>query len=427
MKKCTALITALVMLLSLGLMSVSAMADEQITLNFWHIWPTDQMAQIVADYIAIYEAEHPNIHVESSAYQEVDYQTQKLPIAASTKSQGDVFFCWGGGSAKPYVDSGAVLKLDEYLEKYNVREDLLDGTLTYGTYDGGVYGLPLKQWAGVLFCNQELFDQYNVKIPATWDEMMTAVETFRANGITPLVLGAKDAWHIGMIQNALAVRTAGPDYVNAALSGEVTMNTEEIVRSAQLLVDLNKAEAFCNGTLGISSEEAQEEFYMGMVAMYFGGSWCASGCDSADNDLVGKVTVAPLPVVEGGKGDATTYSGGVIDFMMVNAATEHPDEAFDFALGMTKYMSQECYKIGDSLPAWKLGDIDDSEVSPTLIAIKDLIQNSTGYVLAWDTFLTGAAIDAHYQALQGLIAGTMTPEEFAVAMDEAVKAMYAED
>ena len=94
-------------------------------------------------------------------------QPQKLPIAASTKSQGDVFFCWGGGSAKPYVDSGAVLKLDEYLEKYNVREDLLDGTLTYGTYDGGVYGLPLKQWAGVLFCNQELFDQYNVKIPAT--------------------------------------------------------------------------------------------------------------------------------------------------------------------------------------------------------------------------------------------------------------------
>ena len=277
----------------------------------------------------------------------------------------------------------------------------------------------------LLFCNQELFDQYQVKIPETWDDMMDAVKTFRANGVTPLVLGAKDAWHIGMIQNALAVRTAGPEYVNAALSGEATMNCEEIIRSAQLLVDLNHADAFCNGTLGISSEEAQEEFYMGMVAMYFGGSWCASGCDSEDNDLVGKVTVTTLPVVDGGKGDATTYSGGVIDFMMVNAATEHPDEAFDFAYGMTKYMSQECYKIGDSLPAWKLPDIDESEVSPTLIAIKNLIQDSTGYVLAWDTFLAGAAIDAHYQALQALIADTMTPEEFAVAMDEAVKAMYA--
>ena len=424
MKKCMALITALMMLLSLGMAAVSA--EEQITLTFWHIWPTDQMSDIVKDYIAIYEAEPPNIRIEASAYQEVDYQTTKLPIAASTKSQGDVFFCWGGGSAKTYVDAGAVLRLDEYLEKANVYDSLLDGTLTYGTYDGGIYGLPLKQWAGVLFCNQEIFDEYGVKIPETWDEMMTAVETFRANGVTPLVLGAKDAWHIGMIQNALAVRTAGPEYVNAALSGEKTMNTPEIVRSAQLLVDLNNAKAFCNGTLGVSSEEAQEEFYMGMVAMYFGGSWCASGCDSPDNDLVGQVTVTTLPVVDGGLGDSTTYSGGVIDFMMVNSATEHPDEAFDFALGMTKYMSQECYKIGDSLPAWKLPDIDESEVSPTLIAIKNLIQNSTGYVLAWDTFLAGAAIDAHYQALQGLIAGTMNPEEFAVAMDEAVIAMYAE-
>ena len=424
MKKCMALLTALVMLLALGLTAASA--EEQITLKFWHIWPTDQMSQIVADYIKIYEAEHPNIHIEDSAYQEVDYQTTKLPIAASTKSQGDVFFSWGGGYAKTYVDAGTVLQLDSYLEKAGVYDEILDGTLTYATYDGGVYGLPLKQWAGVLFCNQELFDQYGVKIPTTWDEMMTAVETFRANGVTPLVLGAKDAWHIGMIQNALAVRTAGPEYVNAALSGEKTMNTEAIVRSAQLLVDLNEAKAFCDGTLGISSEEAQEEFYMGMVAMYFGGSWCASGCDSPDNDLVGKVTVTTLPVVEGGAGDETTYSGGVIDFMLVNSATEHPDEAFDFALGMTKYMSQECYKIGDSLPAWKLPDIDESEVSPTLIAIKNLIQNSTGYVLAWDTFLTGAAIDAHYQALQALIAGTMTPEEFAAAMDEAVKAMYAQ-
>ena len=108
--------------------------------------------------------------------------------------------------------------------------------------------------------------------------------------------------------------------------------------------------------------------------------------------------------------------------MMVNAATQYPDEAFEFALGMTKYMSEECYKIGDSLPAWKLPDIDESEVSPTLINVKNLIQNSTGYVLAWDTFLSGAAIDAHYQLLQGLIAGTVTPAQFAAEMQASVEA-----
>ncbi len=424
MKKCLALVTVLALLLTTGFMAVAS-AEEQITLNFWHIWPTDQMNDIITAYIAQYESEHPNIKIVSSAYQEVDYQNTKLPIAASTGSQGDVFFSWGAGSSQPYVDAGVVMQLDEYLEKYGVYDEILDGTLTNATYNGHVYGLPLKQWAGVLYCNQELFDQYSLKIPETWDELMTAVKTFRENGVTPMVLGAKDAWHIGMIQNCLAVRTAGPDYVNAALAGKESMNTPAIAQSAQLLIDLNNAGAFATGTLGLGSEEAQEEFYMGMVGMYFGGSWVCSGVDSEDNDLVGKVTVTTMPTVPGGLGDTTTYSGGVIDMMMVNAKTAHPDEAFDFALGMTKYMSQECYKIGDSLPAWKLPGVDESDVSPTLVKVKELIQNSTGYVLAWDTFLTGAAIDAHYQALQALIAGTMTAEEFAAEMDKAVTAMYS--
>ena len=37
MKKCMALVTALVMLLSLGLASVSALAEEQITFSFRHV------------------------------------------------------------------------------------------------------------------------------------------------------------------------------------------------------------------------------------------------------------------------------------------------------------------------------------------------------------------------------------------------------
>lgn len=419
MKKFLALLTAMVMLLSVAAFT---QADEQITLHFWHIWPTEPMSEIVDEYIEIFEAEHPNIKIEATATQEVEYQNTKLRIAASNKSQGDVFFCYGGGYAKDYVDAGAVLPLDEYFEKYGIHDQILEGTLVNGTYDGKIYGLPLKQSAGVLFCNQELFDQYGVKIPETWEEMMTAVKTFRENNVTPLILGAKDAWHIGMIQNALAVRTAGPDYVNKALAGEATLDTAEIIRSAELLVELNEAGAFPKGTLGLGADESQEEFLMGLVPMYYGGSWVSAGCDSPDNSIQGKIVVAPLPTVEGGLGDATTYLGGVIDMIMVNAATQYPDEAFEFALGMTKHMSEECYKIGDSLPAWKLPDIDESEVSPTLINVKNQIQNSTGYVLAWDTALSGAAIDAHYQLLQGLIAGTVTPEQFAAEMQAAVEA-----
>lgn len=406
--------------------SVSTTSDalelttEDITLTFWHIWPEGQLlGTIIDDYIKIFEAEHPNIKIEAVATQESEYQNTKLKVATSTGAQGDIFMSWGAGYSKPFVDAGMVLPLDDYFAKTGATEDMLEGALTYSTYDGKAYGLPLKQWAGALFCNQELFDKHGVKVPTTWDELMTAVNTFRSNDVTPMVMGGKDAWHIGMIQNALAVRTAGADYMNKALSGEATFNTPEIVESARLLTELNNAKAFANGTLGLSADETQEEFYMGMVPMYYGGSWVAAGCDNPENALQGKVTVVPMPTIPNGKGDETAYSGGVIDFFMINAKTQHPNEAYAFAEGMTRYMSQECYKGGDSLPAWKLGDIDESMVSPTLIAVKNMVQNSTGYVLAWDTFLSGAAIDAHYQLLQALIAGTVTPEEFAAQMQAA--------
>ena len=404
------------------------LTEEEITLRFWDIWPEGQpMAPIVQNFISLYEEAHPNIHIEETPTQEVDYQTTKLRVAAADSSQGDVFFCWGGGYAQTYVDAGVVLPLGEYYEQYGIEDQLLQGATTYCTYGDEVYGLPLKQWAGVLYCNKDIFDEYGLELPDTFDQMMECIKVFRENGVTPMVLGAKDGWHIGMIQNMLAVRTAGADYVNQALLGEATLDTPEIVRSAQLLVEMNEAGAFPDGTLGIASDEAEELFYSGLVPMFFGGSWAAQSMNLEDNDISeATVVVKAFPEVEGGLGDATQYSGGVIDFFMINKATEHPAEAFDFAYGMTKYMSQEAYILGDSLPCWKDIDTGDAEISPTLIQVQDLIQNSTGYVLAWDTFLTGSAIDAHYNLLQGLISGTLSPEDFAAQMEEAKVTALAE-
>lgn len=401
-----------------GTEQAAAGDEENIKLKFWHIWPDSEMSVLVDNYVSQFEETHPNVTIEAVGTQEVEYQNNKLKVAAATGSQGDVFIGWGGGYGKTYVDAGIVLPLDAHMEQNKTKEKLLDGTLTYATYDEKIYGIPLKQWAGVLFCNEEIFQENNLEIPTTWEEMINVVKAFRAKDITPMVLGAKEGWHIGMIQNALAVRTAGADYMNEALSGEATLNTAEIIKSAELLTELNEAGAFPNGTMGISADEAQEEFYQGLVPMFFGGSWIALGCDSEENEIQGKVKAVVMPTVEGGKGGAKSFSGGAIDMIMINNNTKYPDMAYEFAEGFAQYMSEECYKLGDSLPAWKL-ETDSAEASPTLRQIEELIQGAEGYVLAWDTFLVGTEIEAHYELLQGLIAGTVTPEQFAEGMQKA--------
>lgn len=438
LKKITCLVMAILMILTLAACGTKqpvapdgtdtavpqVKSDEKITLTFWHVFTSEDHLRIIDEYIKDFNKEYPNVKVEQVYVNDEEYVT-KLRVAAATGSQGDVFFAYGSGQAQPYVESGVVMKLDDYYASSKLKDRLLGGTLTYCTYNDGIYGIPLKQWAGVLYCNTALFDQYNVKIPETWDEMETAIATFKANGITPLAVGGADAWHIAMYQNALAVRFAGPDYCNSMLSGEATFVTDEIVKSAQTVIDLYNEGAFTPNTLGYSAEEAEAEFFMGNVAMFYGGSWSCMDIDRDGAATKGNCTVTALPTVAGGKGDEKTFSGGVIDFLMINENTKNPDIAFAFASGVAERMSIEFYKIGDSLPAWSVDGVDVSQVSPTLRQIQALTADASGYVLAWDTFLDGSVTDVHYNLLQGLFTGEVTAEAFAQGMQDAMDAFLA--
>lgn len=407
--------------LTIGISGITTMAStsrqKPITLTLWHIWPTGTNKTIIDTFIKKYEKDN-NVIIKAEATQVDEYQQRKLKVAISGGSVADIFYTYGAGYSAPFVAAKAVLPLDSFMAKDKTNDRLIKGMANYLTYNNKVYGFPVKFWAGALFCNTKLFKDNNLQIPKTFDELMAVVKAFRAKNITPMVLGAKDAWHIGMIQNALAVRTAGADYCNKALSGKATFDTPEIVKSAKLLVDLNNAGAFVKGTLGVSSDEAQMEFFMGKVPMYFGGSWLPVNFESSENQVKGLVKAVPMPTVAGGKGGTDQFLGGCIEGYMVSSRTKYPAEAIKFAAALSEYQSVEGFKLGDGVACYK-NNVDPSKLNPVLAQVMQLTKKATGFVLAWDTFLQGAAIDAHYNLLQGLIGGTITPEQFAKQMQEA--------
>lgn len=396
---------------------------EQITLNFWHVWPTGAMADSIDQFIEQYTTDHPNIKIEQTSANPNDYKTRKLPVAVAGNEQGDIFFSYGAGYSKPFVDSGAVISLDDYMAADKTEERLLNGVTNNFIYDGKNYGLPLKNWSVVLYCNSELFEKNNIKYPETFDQLLTTIDQFNELGITPMALGAKEAVGIELIQNAIAVKTAGAEAVTAAQNGTGSFDTPEIVQSAQLLVDLMERHAFPDGVLGLEIQEAIMDFHTGHAAMFVTGSWEALQCESDNSDLNGIVKAMPFPVVEGGKGE-TQSSGGSIDCFMISKKTEHPDEAFDFSVKLAEYLSVEAYKIGDSLPAWKI-EVEPSEINPVLAQIKEFTDGYDGYALAWDTALHGEAIERHMNLLQELIGGAAAPEEFGKQMQEVNQKVLA--
>ncbi len=115
-----------------------------------------------------------------------DYQA-KLQTIIRSKQAPDVFFNWGGGSIKPFVDAGLLLPLDPFIAKDpDLKAKFLPSVFNSAVVDGKSYGIPMRGTQPVLlFNNAEVLKKTGVRPPKTWDELLEAVEALKADGVTP--------------------------------------------------------------------------------------------------------------------------------------------------------------------------------------------------------------------------------------------------
>lgn len=387
----------------------------QVTLTLWSQWSSDAdgMKKPLDTVLANYEKENPNIKIEMDVINTEAYK-QKVKVASAADELPDVFFSWGAGFAKPFVDAGKVLDLTPYVDD-GTKERMLPGTLNSFTYDGKIYGLPSYIGLTVLYCNQELFDKYKAPMPETYEDLLEDVRIFREAGITPISVGEKELWPGIMLQNALALRTAGIDACMDALEKKTTFDTPEFIESGDKLAELVKAGAFSEGCMGVEELEAEADFANEKAAMILMGDWAAATFEQEDAPVKGKVTILNFPSLENEK-DPGAFMGGAIDTFMISAGTEHPDESVALLKYLCENLGKEGYKNGASLPAWT-GEVEADQINPLTKRIAELSQEATGMMLAWDTILEGADADTHLNAVAELFGGKSDGKAFVEAMD----------
>lgn len=396
--------------------TAAARQTEKVTINVWTLWTESSQDVNAKVFHRVFEEaklEFPEIEFRHDATENEAYKT-KIKTAIAANEAPDVFFSWGAGFVKPFVDAGKVLALDGYLTD-GTADKMNPGSATFFTFNGKIYGLPAYQWVGVLYCNTELFQKYGVKIPETNAELIAAVRTFRANGISPIAVGEKDRWPGMFWQNAFALRTAGAALCQEALSGTASFDRPEFVESAARLAELVSLDAFIDGAMGLSYDEAMAAFLEGQVPMTYMGNWFAGNI--VDSKVNGKVVVRNFPALPGAKGAASEFLGGSIDGLCVSEQSEHRDEAVKFVKFVAERMAQELAATGDGLPTWKVPEAT-GEINPITKQIVALSKDATGFVLAWDTFLEGADAQEHLNLVAEIYGEKLSPADFAKEMQK---------
>ncbi len=394
-------------------------AAEPVTLSFWHIWGSgDANTEAVNRVIDGWNAENPNVQIAQETYENEAYKTT-IRTNVSGDTAPDIYSVWGGGFSKPFVDAGKVLNLNDYLSD-GTMDRLNPGALDFFTYDGNVFGMTFGKAASGFFCNGRVFEENNVKIPETWDELLTAVETFNANGVTPIITTSREAWVIGMLFEGLALKAVGAEKtINTLLKqGDGSFSDPQFANAANKLLELVELGAFNSDMGAISRDEALAAMMAGDGAMYYMGAWESSQFESADSVDAGSYDWIPFPTLPDGNGLATEFNGGMIDGLMVNANTAYPAEAAEFVKYFCENMSREGFALGNYMPAWNTSEVDESALPPVFAKINAYTNSATNYVIWWDTGLVGDDVTAYQTALDSFINRQIDTDEFIAALQE---------
>ena len=389
-------------------------SQEPITLTMWSIaTQSDSFSKPYAAAIAAYEKAHPNVTIVHETFENESYKT-KIKSAVAANELPDIFYTWGGGFSKSFVESGKVMAIDDYYtDAYKAQ--LSTAALGNATYNGKLYGVTYTTPISLLYYNKAMFDAQGLTAPTTFDELKAVCQKFLDKGITPFGISVKDTWVTAMTHDALTLKSVGPAALKSVLTkAGGSYNSADFLNADTKFMELVNMGAFIKGATGLSNDEASAMFYDGTVPMYITGSWMG-GSIATDAKNPGDFDVAPIPVLNASTAKITDFMGGAADTLMVAESSKNKEAAAQAVFELSKTISKEAYLAGSGIPAWKV-DYDDSSVNAITAKEAKLAGSATSFTLWFDTLMEADDAGEYLANLQELYVGNMTPQEFDEAM-----------
>jgi raffinose/stachyose/melibiose transport system substrate-binding protein/xylobiose transport system substrate-binding protein len=367
----------------------------------------------------------PSAEVELQTFANDPYK-DRLRTALGSDNGPDVFFNWGGGNLKEYVDAGNVEDLTQLLEDNpDFKDRFIPSVLDVGKLDGKYYGIPMRGTQPVvLYYNKAVFEDAGVEPPKTWDDLLDAVETFKDKGVTPIALAGSQTWCELMWAEYLLDRVGGPEVFQAIRDGEEgAWEQPEVVEALGMLQDLIDAGAFGDEFASVGYDEGGASSILadGDAAMHLMGTWEYTNQLSESPDFVkgGDLGYVPFPEVEGGAGDPGDVVGNPANLYSVSSSSGNVDVAEDYLvdqMASDDYVD-ELIEIGD-VPVIKgiedkLAETDNADHATWLY---NLVLDAPSFQLSWDQDLPSDETKTMLEQLSQLFLGEQTPEGFVETM-----------
>lgn len=202
---------------------------SDVTITFYHTMGSN-LSTVLDYYIAEFNKLYPNIHIEATQVGSYNDVRDQISTEITVGNQPNIAYCYSDHVAL-YNLANAVVTLDDLIES-DITVTRADGTTEVlgltdeqisdfieGYYNEGrqfgddlMYTMPFSKSTEVLYYNKTFFDENNLTVPTTWEELEAVcakIKEIDPNSI-PLGYDSESNWFINMCEQY------GSDYTSAS-------------------------------------------------------------------------------------------------------------------------------------------------------------------------------------------------------------------
>ena len=362
------------------------------------------------------------IQVNVSSIPDSDFH-QKISLVLRASNPPDVFFSWEGGFAKSMVDAGYSAPLDSYYKQYNWGKELTPVAEKLATIEGHQYFAAAYISASVIWYNTAIFAKYGLHPPKTWDQLVTIANTLKSHGVAPFLLANQQQWEAQFDWTGYFVNKNGVGAYNKLLNRQIAWTDPRVVDAFSQMKRMADGGWFLRGINSMDFDTTAIIFWKKQqAAMWYQGSFILPKFIT-NKQLQYPVDWFPYPQIGN---QPPTVSVFAEDTYMMNKKTSHPAEAaklLDFLISPAAQRQQldtvgpfaansSVLPVGEPPMVKRLGDLIASNKASTFMHV--------------DHALGQDVAQPYLEQLQGVLAGTTTPEKAAAVTEAAaLKAMGA--